>query len=107
MSDELPSGIPDVSFDMFELARPRDADDFPIGTVVRTPLGELARVEAYRGGRRMGGGYKDLHERLVCRYLQPKNRAFAVVTLRAELVTVVPADEVPKPQTRAAAHEVA
>lgn len=69
--------------------RPRDAEDIPIGTVVRTPLGALARVVAYRGGRRMGGGDKDNHERLVCRYINPKNRRWGVVVLRAELVEIV------------------
>lgn len=70
-------------------ARARDADEIPIGAVVRTPLGALARVVAYRGGRRMGGGDKDNHERLVCRYINPKNRRWGVVVLRAELVEVV------------------
>ncbi len=74
--------------------RPRDADEIPIGTLVRTPLGALARVVGYRGGRRMGGGDKDNHERLVCRYANPKNRRWGVVVLRAELVQVVPKEEV-------------
>ena len=73
--------------------RPRDAEDIPIGTTVKTPTGALARVEAYRGGRRMGGGEKDNHERLVCLYIDPKNRRRAVVVLRAELVEVVPKEE--------------
>jgi hypothetical protein len=73
--------------------RPRDAEDIPIGTTVKTPTGALARVEGYRGGRRMGGGDKDNHERLVCRYINPKNRRWAVVVLRAELVEVVPKEE--------------
>jgi hypothetical protein len=70
--------------------RPRDVEEIPIGSVVRTPLGELAKVVAHRGGKRMGGGSKDSHERLVCRYLQPKNKRYDLVILLAELVTVVP-----------------
>lgn len=70
--------------------RPRDAEEIPIGSIVRTPLGELARVVAHRGGKRMGGGNKDCHERLVCRYLQPKNKRYDLVILLAELVTIVP-----------------
>lgn len=69
--------------------RPRDADEIPIGTKVRTPTGALAVVEGYRGGRRVGGGDKENHERLVCRYLNPTNRRWGYVLLRAELVEVI------------------
>jgi len=70
-------------------SRPRDADEIPIGTKVRTPTGATAVVEGYRGGRRVGGGDKDNHERLVCRYLNPTNRRWGYVLLRAELVEVI------------------
>lgn len=56
----------------------------PIGSIVRTPLGLEAEVIRYfSDGRR---GHRD---RLVCRYLQPKNRRYAVATLVPELVTVI------------------
>ncbi len=63
--------------------KPLDAEDIPIGSVVRTPTGGLARVEGYRGYRR------EHRVRLVCRYLDPKNRAFDVVQLLPELVEVI------------------
>lgn len=62
---------------------PKDEEEIPVGTVVRTPTGALARVEGYRGHRR------DHRVRLVCRYLEPANRAFDVVQLLPELVEVV------------------
>lgn len=73
--------------------RPRDAEEIPIGSTVRTPTGALAEVVAYRGGRRLGGGQKDNHERLVCRYLCAKNRRFGTLLILAELVVVVPKEE--------------
>ena len=63
--------------------RPIDVESIPIGAVVRTPLGQLARVTGYRGRRRQHREY------LVLRYLTPRNRAFAVVLLLPELVEVV------------------
>lgn len=62
---------------------PKDEDEIPIGTMVRTPTGALARVEGYRGYRR------DHRVRLVCRYLKPVNSKFDVVQLLPELVEVV------------------
>lgn len=70
--------------------RPIDVDSIPIGSTVRTPTGALAEVVAYRGGRRIGGGQKDDHERLVCRYLTAKNRRFGTLVIKPELVQVVP-----------------
>ena len=63
--------------------KPRDHEEIHIGTTVRTPLGMLAVVIAYRGFRR------DHRVRLVCRYLQPRNRAFDVALILPELVEVV------------------
>lgn len=63
--------------------RPRDHEEIPIGATVRTPLGLLAVVVAYRGFRR------DHRIRLVCRYLKPKNKAFAVALVLPELVEVL------------------
>lgn len=71
----------------------RDTEDFPIGSIVRTPLGELAKVVGHRGGRRKGGGVKDCHERLVCRYLNPTNKRQGVVQLLPKLVTLVQEEE--------------
>jgi hypothetical protein len=73
--------------------RPMDAEDIPIGSIVRTPTGALARVEGYRGGKRSGGGQKDNHERLFCRYLTPRNRRFGTLVILPELVQVVPKEE--------------
>jgi hypothetical protein len=72
------------------IPRPMDVEDIPIGSTVRTPTGALAEVVAYRGGRRIGGGQKDDHERLVCRYLSAKNRRFGTLVIKPELVQVVP-----------------
>jgi hypothetical protein len=72
------------------IPRPIDVESVPIGSTVRTPTGALAEVVAYRGGRRIGGGQKDDHERLVCRYLTAKNRRFGTLVIKPELVQVVP-----------------
>ena len=63
--------------------QPKDAEDFPVGTVVVTPTGAKAKVTGYRGYRR------DHRIRLVCQYLDPVNRRFDVVQLLPELVKVV------------------
>jgi len=63
--------------------KPRDHEEIPIGATVRTPLGMLAVVVAYRGFRR------DHRVRLVCRYIQPKNKAFGVALVLPELVEVI------------------
>ena len=63
--------------------RPIDAEEIPVGSVVRTPLGFVATVIGYRGYRR------DHRVRLVCRYCSPKNRAFDVVLIFPELVEVI------------------
>ena len=46
-------------------------------------MGLLATVVAYRGFRR------DHRVRLVCRYINPQNRAFDVALILPELVEVV------------------
>lgn len=63
--------------------RAMDAEQVPIGSTVRTPLGALAIVEDYRGYKR------DTRVRLVCRYVDPENKRFDVVLLAPELVVVV------------------
>lgn len=63
--------------------KPKDAEDYPVGTKVRTPSGAMAVITGYRGFRR------DHRIRLVCKYLTPVNRAFDVVLLLPELVEVV------------------
>lgn len=65
------------------LKHAKDAEDIPIGATIRTPLGMLAIVEGYRGYRR---GHRVW---LVCRYCQPRNKAFDVVQVLPELVEVV------------------
>lgn len=60
-----------------------DAEEIPIGTPVRTPLGMTAIVEGYRGYRR---GHRVW---LVCRYCNPRNKAFDVVQVLPELVEVI------------------
>jgi hypothetical protein len=66
-----------------ERRRAREADEVPIGSIVRTPTGRDARVIGYRGFRR------DFMVRLVCRYLEPENKRFDVVLLAPELVVVM------------------
>lgn len=75
------------------IPRPMDVEAIPIGSTVRTPTGALAEVLAYRGGRRIGGGQKDDHERLFCRYITAKNRRFGTLLIKPELVEVVPKEE--------------
>lgn len=77
--------------------RAKDAEDFPIGTTVRTPTGRLARVMGHRGmqGRRArkGRGHRTW---LVCVYLDACKRAreAGTVLLLPELATVVPMEQV-------------
>lgn len=79
----MPHGIPNIPMALLQFSpRPRDAEEIPLGTIVATPTGALAKVEGYRGYRR------DHRIRLVCRYLNPNNRAFDVVVLLPELVTI-------------------
>lgn len=63
--------------------KPIDAEDIPLRSRICLPTGALAIVEGYRGFRR------DHRIRLVCRYLKPVNRAFDVVLMLPELVTVI------------------
>lgn len=66
--------------------RPRDAEDIPLRSIVRTPLGHLAEVLEYRGFRR---GHR---VRLVCQYVtrvNTKARRFDVFQILPELVVVV------------------
>lgn len=72
--------------------RAKDAEDIPIGSIVKTPSGRLAEVLGYRGnqGKRARSG-RDHRTRLQCRYLDPEGRAreSGAVPLLPELVTVV------------------
>jgi hypothetical protein len=61
----------------------QDAEEIPVGAIVKTPTGKQARVLGYRGYRR------DHRVRLWCQYLQPDNKRFDKVLLVPELVTVV------------------
>lgn len=63
--------------------RPRDAEEVPVGSLVRTPLGMEATVIAHRGFRR---GHRIW---LVCRYVTPTNKRFDVVQLLPELAVVL------------------
>jgi hypothetical protein len=67
----------------FPPPRPMDAEEVPIGSLIRTPSGKEARVIGYRGFKR------DIRVRLVCRYTQPENKRFDVVLLAPELVMVL------------------
>jgi hypothetical protein len=76
--------------------RPRDHEEIPIGSLVRTPTGKEAEVKAYRGygtnngrGYRPGPGQRPSRVYLVCRYVNPENKKFAIVQLLPELVVVV------------------
>ena len=74
--------------------RPVDAEDIPVGTLVRTPLGHLAKVLAHRGFRR---GHR---VRLVCQYVERvdrNSRRFDVFLILPELVKVIG----PEPKTAA------
>lgn len=62
-----------------------DAEDIPVGSIVRTPTGKEAKVLGYRGKRR------DHIIRLWCQYLQPDNRRFDKVLLAPKLVTILQA----------------
>jgi hypothetical protein len=64
--------------------KPRDAEEIPVGSIIKTPLGHLAMVIEHRGGGKRGHRVW-----LVCKYLQPANRAFAVVQILPELAEVV------------------
>ena len=64
-----------------------DAEDIPLRSIVRTPLGLKARVVGYRGKRRGPRVW------LVCQYLKPRNKQYAVVLLLPELVEVIHAQK--------------
>lgn len=67
------------------LPRPIEPEAVPVGSLVCTPTGQLARVIGHRGLKR------DFRVRLVCKYVKPVNRRYDVVLLVPELVTVVAA----------------
>jgi hypothetical protein len=67
----------------------RDTELPPVGAIVRTPTGRLARVVRHAGIKPRAGNQRDHFERIVCEYLDPMNRAFAVVRLLPRLVEVV------------------
>jgi hypothetical protein len=71
----------------------RDAEDIPIGSLVRTPRGILAKVIGYRGGgkdTRIRPGRSHV-TRLVLEYVDrvdPRSRKFDIVQLPPDLVTL-------------------
>jgi hypothetical protein len=65
----------------------QEAEEIPIGALVRTPLGKLARVLKYSGYRRAHRIW------LVCRYLEPENKRFDIVKILPERVVVVVENE--------------
>jgi hypothetical protein len=69
--------------------KPRDHEDVPIGSKVRTPRGLLAVVEDYIGYGERQGEDRPHRVRLVCRYLNPSNKRFATVQILPELVEIV------------------
>lgn len=56
-------------------------EDFPIGSIVITPLGQKAKVIKHLHYER------STRERLLCEYLEPVNKKFARVWLLPELVS--------------------
>lgn len=60
--------------------RPRDPEDFPIGSIVITPTGQRAKVIKHLHFER------STRSRLLCEYLEPPNKKFAKVWLLPELV---------------------
>lgn len=60
-----------------------NAEDIPVGSIVRTPTGKEAKVLGYKGKRR------DHILRLWCQYLQPENKRFDKVLLAPRLVVVI------------------
>lgn len=76
--------------------RPKDHEEIPLQSLVKTPTGREAKVIAYRGPRgkgHSGPGYKGSARGhrvwLVCQYLDPINRKFDFVLVLPELVTVI------------------
>lgn len=76
--------------------RAKDAEDFPIGTTVRTPLGKLALVIGYRGAQgsrvRKGRGHRTW---LVLKYIAPgpREREAGTVQLLPEFAVAVPMEQ--------------
>lgn len=75
---------------------PRDHEEIPIGSIIRTPMGRLARVVDYKGyGKNTGRAYKPGPNQrphrvwLVCQYLDPVNKKFDFCPLLPELAEVV------------------
>lgn len=71
-------------------AMPQDVDPeaVPVGTIVRTPQGRMAKVIGHTGKPR-GGGQTDPFPRLICKYLEASNAKFGIVRLQAKYVEVV------------------
>lgn len=69
--------------------RPKDHEEVPLESVVQTPTGQLARVIGYRGYQNRKGPGRGHRVWLVCRYVEPQNKRYAVVQLLPELVMVV------------------
>lgn len=63
--------------------KPREHDEFPVGSIVQTPTGEHAEVLGYRGWRR---GHRIW---LVCRYLKSAHKRNADVQILPELVKII------------------
>lgn len=61
----------------------RDPEEIPVGSIVRTPMGKMARVIGHRGYRR------DHIVRLWLQYLEPENKRFDKVLLPPFCVVVV------------------
>jgi hypothetical protein len=70
--------------------RRREAEDIPVGSIVKTPMGKLARVTGYRGGKDPKFRPNRPHAtRLVCVYLEGgKSGRPDVVQLLPDLVTI-------------------
>lgn len=65
-----------------------DPESIPIGSIVRTPQGRLAKVIGHAGKPR-GGGQTDPFPRLICKYLEVSNAKFSIVRLQPKYVEVV------------------
>lgn len=69
--------------------RPRDHEEIPIGSLVKTPTGRYATVVDYKGYGSRGGSGRPHRVWLVCRYENPNNKKFDFAPVLPELVVVV------------------
>lgn len=65
-----------------------EADTIPVGSIVRTPQGRIAKVIGHTGKPR-GGGQTDPFPRLICKYMESSNARFGIVRLQPKYVEVV------------------